>query len=85
MSRCRVADLEIDGQLRYDVAILNEHDTARLPIGNYMFIGCRAPDRGRREARAKSSIMRVLWWDETHAILRHVALEYVYTSRRRWR
>ncbi len=78
----RMADdqLEVDGQSRYDVVIFNKHNTGRLPVGNYLFLAS-VPEVEGISADDEVEQLATLWWDETHPVLRHVALEYVYIAR----
>ncbi|MBU0638386.1 MAG: BatA and WFA domain-containing protein [Planctomycetes bacterium] len=78
------SDLEVDGQSKYDVVILDKHATARLPVGNYLFIGAapRLPGIEVTAEKKDSGPVAFMWWDETHPVLRHVTLEYVYVADR---
>ncbi len=58
----------------FDVVIFDRHSTARLPQGNYMFWG----GIPRIDGVAAGSIIKdqvVFNWDETHPVLRNVAVE----------
>lgn len=58
----------------YDVVILDRHSTSRLPPGNYFFWG-GVP---RIDGVAPGPVLDneiITNWDETHPILRHVAVE----------
>ncbi|HSW45249.1 MAG TPA: VWA domain-containing protein [Phycisphaerae bacterium] len=61
------------GRCRYDVVVLDAHSTERLPPGNYLFFGgvplIDGVDAGDT---IKNGIL--LDWDDTHPILRHVAV-----------
>lgn len=72
--------IEQHGQSLYDVVIVDKHETARLPVGNYIFIG--AVPGGEPELRVEERIgdHALQWWDETHPILRGVTLDYVFTA-----
>ncbi len=74
------AELEVNGQCLFDVVIFDKHDTARLPAGNYLFIGCvpKVENVERGEELANHAVM---WWDETHALLRNVAMEPIIAAR----
>lgn len=74
------AELENEGRLSYDVAVIDRHDTARLPIGNYLFIDC-VPLIPEVKVTGELGWHAMQWWDDTHPVLRHVALEYVYASK----
>jgi len=65
-----------DGRCRYDVVILDGHSTDRLPPGNYLFFAA-VPLIDDVEAGDAVTGEVFLDWDETHPILRHVAIEAV--------
>jgi len=58
----------------FDVVILDRHDTARLPQGNYMFWGC-VPLVDGVSVDGTVDDELIFNWDETHPILRHVSVE----------
>lgn len=70
------AQLVEDGRSRHDLVIFDKHDTARLPIGNYLFIG-GVPKVEGIERGDELGDHALMWWDETHPILRNVALDFV--------
>jgi hypothetical protein len=74
------AELADNGRLRYDVAILDKHETARLPAGNYLFLSA-VPQIDEVKRTGELGYHSVLWWDETHAMLRHVAMEQIVAAR----
>lgn len=74
------AEIESEGRLAYDVAVIDRHDTSRLPIGNYLFIS-GTPQIPEVKVSGEIGWHAMQWWDETHPVLRHVALEYVYASK----
>lgn len=64
------------GRSRYDVTIIDAHSTKRLPPGNYLFFG-GVPiieDVGSGDL-VKQEIF--LDWDDTHPVLRHVAINAI--------
>lgn len=67
------ADLIADGRCKFDVVILDGHSTARLPPGSYMFFGA-APLVEGVDAGESLDGRLFLDWDDTHPILRHVAV-----------
>jgi hypothetical protein len=71
--------LVVEGRTRYDVIVFDKHDTARLPAGNYIFLGC-VPQVEEIQVMDRLGDHSLQWWDETHPILRHVALDYVYAA-----
>ncbi len=68
------ARLVEEGRSRYDVIILDGHSTERLAPGNYMFFGA-VPLVDDVSARGVVNDGIILDWDETHPVLRHVALD----------
>jgi hypothetical protein len=72
--------IAVAGQSLYDTVILDKHDTARLPGGSYLFIGC-LPNVAGVENKGEVGSFAMMWWNETHPVLRHVALEYVYAAK----
>ncbi len=51
----------------------------RLPRGNYLFLGA-VPKLEGVKAGEPIKNAPLIWWDETHPVLRYVALEYVYVG-----
>lgn len=72
--------LEEGGRSLYDVVIVDKHNTARLPAGNYVFLGA-APAVEEMKVVGETETDSLQWWDETHPILRNVTLDYVFTAR----
>jgi hypothetical protein len=74
-------EIETDGRSKYDVVIFDKVRTKRLPIGNYLFIGAipEIEEIGVTEEVEQSQVL--VWWDETHPVLRHVSLDYVYVGK----
>jgi hypothetical protein len=66
-----------DGRCRFDVVILDGHSTKRLPPGNYIFFD-GVPQIEGVKAGGKIEGQPFLDWDETHPILRHVAVEAMH-------
>jgi len=61
----------------FDVVIMDRHSTSRLPQGNYFFFG--ALPRIEGVAAGEMIDNQVIFnWDDTHPILRHVAVETLY-------
>ena len=73
-------EIELNGQSLYDVVIFDKHNTARLPMGNYIFIGA-IPEDGQITVAHGLEDYSLQWWDETHPILRSVALDYVFAAK----
>lgn len=64
------------GRSRFDVTIIDAHSTKRLPPGNYLFFGGipLIEDVGSGDL-VKQEVF--LDWDDTHPVLRHVAINSV--------
>ncbi|MFQ5805468.1 MAG: BatA and WFA domain-containing protein [Phycisphaerae bacterium] len=73
-------ELEVNGQSLYDVVILDKHSTARLPAGSYVFLAA-VPEIEEIAVEGEAENDSLQWWDETHPILRSVALDYVFTAK----
>ncbi|RJP36150.1 MAG: VWA domain-containing protein [Phycisphaerales bacterium] len=65
-----------NGRCRYDVVVFDGHSTSRLPQGNYFFWGAAPNVEGVALGRTIDDEI-IFNWDETHPILRHVAVETV--------
>lgn len=80
--RTATYDSAPDGQLwannksLYDVVIFDKHSPPELPIGNYFFFAA-VPSGVGISAGAMQEDYRLVWWDETHPVLRYVNLDYV--------
>lgn len=61
---------------QFDVVIFDRHDTDRLPPGNYLFLG-GLPLVDDVTATGEAGTSPAVWYDESHPVLRHVALSYV--------
>ncbi len=61
-------------QSKFDVVILDGHSTGRLPGGNYFFWGAVPEMDGVVESGVIDDQI-IFNWDDTHPILRHVAVE----------
>lgn len=72
--------IEAEGRSLYDVVVFDKHSTKRLPAGNYIFFAAVPQVEGVQTASTFENVP-LLWWDETHPILRHVALEYVMAAK----
>jgi hypothetical protein len=70
---------ESDGQSKFDVVIFDKYQPARLPVGNYLFLGA-TPKLDAFKPGPKVEKHMLIWWDETHPVLRHVSLEHVYVA-----
>lgn len=67
-------------EVRPDLVIFDKHDTDKLPEGNYFFIG-GVPRVEGVERAGELDAHTVMWWNDTHPILRHVALEQVIAAK----
>lgn len=65
-----------DGVALYDVVIFDKVAPESLPAGNYLFFRALPPLEGLSEA-GKLGGQRPIWWDDNHAVLRHVNLDPV--------
>jgi len=74
------SEIEVEGQSIYDAVILDGHSTARLPAGNYLFIDA-LPRIDEIKATEELGPHMLMWWDETHPVLRHVALDFVHIAK----
>ncbi|MCK4340726.1 MAG: BatA and WFA domain-containing protein [Phycisphaerae bacterium] len=70
---------EVEGQCTYDVVIIDKYQPQRLPAGNYLFLKA-TPIMDGFEVGEALKYHPLIWWDETHPVLRHVALEHVYVG-----
>jgi len=69
-------ELMENGRCRYDVVIMDGHSTDRLPPGNFFFMGAIPLIEGvNLGEKVQGGIF--LDWDDTHTILRHVAVEAI--------
>ena len=64
------------GRCRYDVVVLDDHSTERLPPGNYLFFG-GIPLIDGVQAGPPVKNQLLLDWDDTHPVLRHVAVSAI--------
>jgi hypothetical protein len=66
--------LTIDGRCLYDVVIMDNYSTSRLPPGSYLFFGGVPLIEGVAKGNLQESAF-MLDWDDTHPILRHVLVQ----------
>ncbi len=69
-----------DGKSIYDLVVFDKHNTDRLPAGNYLFIYA-VPGLPGVGVKGEVGEHAMLWWDETHPVLRYVALDYLYAGK----
>ena len=74
-------EYERDGQSTFDIVIFDKYSPAELPVGNYLFLGATPPIEEIEAAEPLEEIHELVWWDESHPVLRHVALDYVYIGK----
>jgi hypothetical protein len=69
----------VDGRPAFDVVIFDKYVPESIPPGNYIFLGAlpRLPEIQPGETVEKHPL---IWWDETHPVLRYVALDFVYVA-----
>lgn len=72
--------IEIEGRSRFDAVIFDKYTPKRFPAGNYVFFGA-APPLPEIKADEEVNDFALMWWDETHPVLRHVALDYVLVGK----
>lgn len=75
-------DLALDGRCRYDLVILNAHDTNRLPPGNYLFFG-GVPMIAGVSSEGTLDHRVIVNWQESHPLLRPAEFDNVLVSQ--WR
>lgn len=75
------SDLEADGQSKYDVVIFDKYRPGPLPAGNYLLLGTVPKLPEVQVAEELEQSFALIWWDDTHPVLRHVALDYVYVGK----
>lgn len=71
-----------EGQSKYDVVIYDKVAPQNPPIGNYLLLGVLPPVE-KIKAGDKLEKHTLIWWDETHPVLRHVSLDRVYVAESR--
>jgi uncharacterized protein YegL len=74
--------VEVDGRSVYDVVVLDRCSVKRRPAGNYLCLGA-APDEVGVDLGQELGPQAFLWWNNTHPVLRHAALEYVNVAKAR--
>jgi hypothetical protein len=73
---------ETDGQSDFDVVIFDKVPPVDPPAGNFICLGT-APELPDLTLGEPLEPHTLIWWDETHPILRHVALDHVYVGESR--
>lgn len=69
-----------EGHSVFDVVVFDKVQPATLPKGSFLFLGA-VPKVDEVETAGVIDVPHALiWWDDTHPVLRHVALEYVYVA-----
>lgn len=71
------ADLLVDGRLKYDLVVFDGHDADRLPPGNYLFFG-GVPHLDDVKVAGDIRQEVLVDWNDTHPVLRHVAVDLLY-------
>lgn len=67
---------QIDGRSVYDAIIFDKFAPKELPTGNFIFFQA-VPPLEAVKSEGEIENYRLMWWDETHPLLRHVQLDYV--------
>ncbi|MCC6357732.1 MAG: BatA and WFA domain-containing protein [Phycisphaerales bacterium] len=70
------AEQQIDGRSVYDAIIFDKYVPKELPTGNFIFFQA-VPPLEAVKSEGEIEDYRLMWWDETHPLLRHVQLDYV--------
>lgn len=79
------SELTEGGRSKYDVVVIDQHDTERVPPGNYLFFGSRpllppaGPD-GKAAPIGGGEVGRnvlVVDWKDAHPVLRYVSVERI--------
>lgn len=73
-------DLAAGGRSLFDVVIIDGHSTGRLYRGNYLFLNA-IPQVEGVAIEGEIEGHNLIWWDETHPVLRYVSLEFVYIAK----
>ncbi len=68
-----------DDRSKFDVVIMDRYSPEALLAGNYLFFGITPPLEGFATGE-KQEWYNLIWWDETHPVLRHVQLSPVIVS-----
>ena len=70
-----------DGQRSlFDLVMVDDHSTERLPMGSYFFWGGIPQIDGVQLGEAVEN-ETIINWDDTHPVLRHVAVDSGYVDR----
>ena len=70
---------EENGQSTYDLVVFDKYLPDKLPAGNYLFLGV-VPKLKDVTVGETLENPPLIWWDETHPVLRHVPLYSVYVK-----
>ena len=73
-------DLAVAGRSLFDVVIVDGHTTGRHFRGNYLFLNA-IPQVEGISIDGEIESHNLIWWDETHPVLRYVTLEFVYIAK----
>lgn len=73
--------LTIDGRSAYDIVILDNHSTDRLPPGNYIFFGGLPKIEGVRAEENDVENQLIVLWNEQHPLLRSIQLDDLLIGR----
>ncbi|MBK9128702.1 MAG: BatA and WFA domain-containing protein [Phycisphaerales bacterium] len=65
-----------DDESRFDVVVFDKHQPKRLPRGNFLMLAALPPVGGITGGETVR-VPSLVWWDEAHPVLRHVALDLV--------
>ncbi len=65
-----------DDESRFDVIVFDKYQPKRLPRGSFLMLGALPPVGGITGGETVR-LPSLVWWDEAHPVLRHVALDLV--------
>lgn len=74
------SELVSDSHPAYDVIIFDKYQPEEIATGNFIFLGAAPPLEGFTASGRVEEVQPLIWWDETHPILRHVALDDVFIA-----
>jgi hypothetical protein len=68
---------DLGGYGQYDVVIFDKYQPEEILGGNFIFLAAAPPLDGFGASGRVEQVEPLIWWDETHPILRHVGLDDV--------
>jgi Aerotolerance regulator N-terminal/von Willebrand factor type A domain len=70
------AEVAVEGRSVYDVVIFDKFAPEQTPTGNYLYFGV-IPAGLDLVKQEEAENFRLMWWDDTHPVLRYAALDYI--------